>query len=168
MKLNKRFLKNDKGFTLLEIIVMFAMLVVLSSCVVLYMGHLRDVNVKHAAKQVDMSLDKLQVRTMSKAQTPYLYIYKLDDGCYMKVLNKEITSFDYSEFDNTGTRLGSSSIKIYKERSGIKEEISGTKFVTLNYNKSAQFNTDISSVIFKRDSEYKIKLIKDTGRHIME
>ncbi len=165
----KNIISNkNKGFTLIETIIVIAILVIFASFTVLYMGHLRSVNVRQAANQVYTSLDKLQVRTMSKTDTQHLYIYKTDNGCYMKILTKNITAFDNSVFDDTGTRLGSASIEVFQEKNGSKEEIKGDKFINIYYNKSAQFESDVSAVIFKRNSEYKIKLVKETGRHIME
>ena len=155
MKEKNKVSNNNTGFTLIETIIVIAILVIFASFTVLYMGHLKSVNVRQAANQVYTSLDKLQVKTMSKTDIPHLYIYKTDNGCYMKILTSDITAFDSSVFDDTGTKLGSASIEIFQ-------------FINIYYNKSAQFQSDVSAVIFKRNSEYKIKLVKETGRHIME
>ena len=164
MKEKNKVSNNNTGFTLIETIIVIAILVIFASFTVLYMGHLRAVNVRQAANQVY----KLQVKTMSKTDIPHLYIYKTDNGCYMKILTSDITAFDSSVFDDTGTKLGSASIEIFQEKNGSKQEIKGDKFINIYYNKSAQFQSDVSAVIFKRNSEYKIKLVKETGRHIME
>lgn len=168
MKEKNKVSNNNTGFTLIETIIVMAILVIFASFTFLYMGHLKSVNVRQAANQVYTSLDKLQVKTMSKTDIPHLYIYKTDNGCYMKILTSDITAFDSSVFDDTGTKLGSASIEIFQEKNGSKEEIKGDKFINIYYNKSAQFQSDVSAVIFKRNSEYKIKLVKETGRHIME
>lgn len=170
---NKIFLKDKKGFTFVEIILVIAMLLILAGGVIIYMGHLRDVNVKRVVNEVDNTLDKLQVRTMSKAKTPYMYIYRLDDGCYMKVIEEKIDIFDSSKFDKNGTRLGAASIQIYKDNETEENKITGQKFIKIVYNKSSEFNyetgaTNVLSIIFKGNSKYKIRLIKDTGKHIVE
>ena len=168
--LKNRFLKDKKGFTLIEMILVIAILIIFASTTVLYMGHLRDINVKRAAEQIDTALDKLQVRAMSKAKTPYMYIYRLDDGCYMKVLNEEITLFDSSKFDKNGTKVGAAAIKVYQNDETAANEITGQKFITIAYNKSSDFSdkTNVSTIIFKGNSRHEIRLIKDTGKHILE
>lgn len=168
--LKSEFLRDKKGFTFIEMILVIAILIIFASTTVIYMGHLRDINVKRAAKQVDTALDKLQVRTMSKAKIPYMYIYCLDDGCYMKVTDEEITSFDASKFDKNGTKIGAAAIKIYKNDEKDASEIKGQKFITIVYNKSSDFNdkTNVSTIIFKGNSKHDIRLIKDTGRHIFD
>ncbi len=84
-------------------------------------GHLRYADTEKAVKAVDSSLDKLQVQTMSKADTPYLYIYHLSDGCYMKIMNDDVTSFDSSKFDKKGVKLSTiASISIWKANQAQK------------------------------------------------
>lgn len=168
--LKVKFLKDKKGFTFIEIILVMAILIIFASTTVLYMGHLRDINVKKAANEVDTALDKLQVRAMSKAKTPYMYIYRLDDGCYMKVLNEEITLFDTSKFDKNGTKIGAAAIKIYQNDETTAGEVTGQKFITIVYNKSSDFSdkTNVSTIIFKGNSRHEIRLIKYTGKHILE
>lgn len=164
------FFGEQKGFTFVEIILVMAILIIFAATTVFYMGHLRDINVKRAAEQVDTALDKLQVRAMSKAKTPYLYIYRLDDGCYMKVLDEEITSFDAAKFDKNGTKLGAAEIKVYLDEKKDENEVKEQKFAMIVYTKSSDFSdkTNTSSIIFEGNSKCVIRLIKDTGKHILE
>ena len=106
---------NQKGVTLVEIILVIAIIGILASTSVMLIGHLRYADTKKAVKTVDSSLDKLQVQTMSKADTPYLYIYHLSDGCYMKIMNDDVTSFDSSKFDKKGVKLSNNRVDIYME-----------------------------------------------------
>lgn len=172
---NHKFFKdklfmNKKGFTFIEIILVMAILIIFASTTVLYMGHLRDINVKRAAEQVDTALDKLQVRAMSKAKTPYMYIYRLSDGCYMKVIDDDINSFDASKLDENGTKIGGAAISVYKDDETTANQITGQKLIKIVYNKSADFsdNTNVSKIIFKGNTTHTIRLVKDTGKHIMK
>ena len=69
MKIHKRL--NQKGVTLVEIILVIAIIGILAGKTVMVIGHLRYADTEKAVKTVDSSLDKLQVQTMSKADTPY-------------------------------------------------------------------------------------------------
>ena len=132
---------NQKGVTLVEIILVIAIIGILASTSVMLIGHLRYADTEKAVKAVDSSLDKLQVQTMSKADTPYLYIYHLSDGCYMKIMNDDVTSFDSSKFDKKGVKLSNNRVDIYMEsKSGTK--VDGNNFIKVVYKKSAAFDTD--------------------------
>lgn len=173
MAAGKNISSDKRGFTFVEIIIVIAMLGIFAVLTVLYMGHLRDINVKRTVNEVDTALDKLQVRAMSRAKTPYMYIYHLDDGCYMKVLEEKITVFDSSKFDKNGTHISADAIKIYRNDETEANKVDGDNFITIVYNKSSEFNyeagaTNVSTIIFKGNSTYKLRLIKETGKHIAE
>ena len=76
--MKKRKLLGQNGITLVEIIIVIAIIGILASTSVMMIGHLHYANTQKVVRTLDASLDALQVRTMSKAGSSYLYIYKLD------------------------------------------------------------------------------------------
>ncbi len=91
--MKKQKLLGQNGITLVEIIIVIAIIGILASTSVMMIGHLHYANTQKVVRTLDASLDALQVRTMSKAGSSYLYIYKLDNGYYTRVLPDNLGSF---------------------------------------------------------------------------
>ena len=78
--MKKRKLLGQNGITLVEIIIVIAIIGILASTSVMMIGHLHYANTQKVVRTLDSSLDALQVRTMSKAGSSYLYIPILQAG----------------------------------------------------------------------------------------
>ena len=65
--MKKRKLLGQNGITLVEIIIVIAIIGILASTSVMMIGHLHYANTQKVVRTLDSSLDALQVRTMSKA-----------------------------------------------------------------------------------------------------
>lgn len=166
-----KYLKlNQKGMTLVEIILVFAIVGIMAGSAFLIIGHLRYADTEKAARAIDSALDKLQVETMSKSGSRYLYIYHLGNGCYMKVLSEDLTTFDSSKLDNSGKRLANNTVEIYMDSEDSAHKVDGTTFIKVTYTKALTFdstNTNVSNIIVKGGPTYKIQLVTDTGKHFL-
>ena len=54
---------------------------------------------------------------MSKTGDYYMYVYKLDNGYYMRILPDNLSSFDDTKLTDDGTRLCNNTIKIRMDSS---------------------------------------------------
>lgn len=166
--------RNQKGFSLIEIIIAIALVGILAGVSVSMINHVHYANTKKTVEAVDSALDKQQANTMSKVDKPYMYIYKLSDGYYMKELTEELTAFDSTKLDNNGTKISGNGTQIYFEsESGTL--LSGTKFIRICYKKSGIFNkdalgdgtkaTNVDKIVVKGTGTYTITLVEATGKH---
>lgn len=159
---------NKRGMTLIELVIVIGMVGILAGSSLALFGHVRYANTKKAAETIDTALDKLQVQTISKAGVPYLYIYQLDDGCYMKILKEELTAYDSTKFTKDAIKLCNEDIVISITTPAGTKAVSGTDYAGIAYTKSAEFATDISSIEIQGAVTFRIKLIKETGKHFVE
>ena len=155
--MKKRKLLGQNGITLVEIIIVIAIIGILASTSVMMIGHLHYANTQKVVRTLDSSLDALQVRTMSKAGSSYLYIYKLDNGYYTRVLSDNLGSFDDTKLTSDGTKLCNNTIKIRKD-------------IKIAYKKTAFYDdcTNVNAIYIDGVPAYTIRLVKDTGRHFTE
>lgn len=163
--MNKRVKWNHKGMTLVEIILVIAIIGIMAGTAVAMIGHIRYADTQKTVKAIDSALDKLQIQTMSKTGNHYLYIYHLSNGCYMKVLSDNLSSFDAAKLDSDGTKLANNSVSIYKD-SGTK--VDGNDFIKIAYTKELTFdmtNTNVNAIVVNGGSSYTLHLFPETGRH---
>ena len=165
--MNKRVKWNHKGMTLVEIILVIAIIGIMAGTAVAMIGHIRYADTQKTVKAIDSALDKLQIQTMSKTGNHYLYIYHLSNGCYMKVLSDNLSSFDAAKLNSDGTKLANNSVSIYKDSlSGTK--VDGNDFIKIAYTKELTFdmtNTNVNAIVVNGGSSYTLHLFPETGRH---
>lgn len=154
--------------TLIEIVIVIGIIGILAGSSIALFGHIRYANTKKAAETIDTALDKLQVQTMSKAGVPYLYIYQLDDGCYMKIMQEELTAYDAAKFTKDAVKLCNKDVVISITTLAGTKTVSGMDYAGIAYTKSAAFATDISSIEIQGTMTFRIKLMKETGKHFVE
>lgn len=173
-----RLRDNQKGMSLVEIIIVIAMIGILAGTSISMLSYIMLGNTQKAAKTISTAIEKQQANTMSKAGVPYLYIYKLSDGYYMKtIMDVEIADSSDANFamlDDSGTKLAGPNVTISKvdpsDATGTETVITETDFIRVVYKKSGVFDskTNVSRIIIDGTGSYTITLIEATGKHILE
>lgn len=173
--MNGRKQFNQRGVTLIEIIIVIAMIGILTGGSVLFLGHLHYADTEKVVKTLDSALDELQVKNMSKADTYYMYVYDAGNGYYMKTMTDDLTSFDSSKLDTDGIKLANHTIEIYgigNDASGSRITLDGTtNYIKISYTKSASFQeseTNVKQICIDGMPEYSISLVFDTGKHFID
>lgn len=162
-------MKNrKKGFTMLELIIVIAILGIFTALTSLTFAYIRSGNVKSAAKTVDATLDTLRIETMSRFKTPKMYIYKYGDNYYMYC---GYTAPDYNSAN--GTKIGNNTVKI-SYGSPAKELAAGDAGCVISYEKgNGVFSSaSPSQILFEKEEgdgvKYKINMVIETGKHSLE
>lgn len=164
--MRERKLRNQNGITLVEIIIVIAIVGILASTAVMMIGHLHYADTQKVVKTLDSSLNELQVKTMSKTGDYYMYVYHLSDGYYVQILSENLSAFDSSRLTTDGKKLSNNTISICQDGVELPED----GYMKIAYTKQATFdttNTNVQTIRIDGVPEYSIQLVYDTGKHFV-
>lgn len=164
-------MKNNRGFSFVEIIVVIAILAVISTGVIFAINNVGRAKSTECAKKIDAELKSVRLDNMSKDSSYYLVIYK-DGGAgdyYMKVSTDPTGDLAADK----GNKIGSSDISISYTTASSTVDINGVNKLVISYDKgTGKFKfpgDDISSVsISGSGKQYKITFSKETGKHTLK
>lgn len=181
MKSRRRGIRGDRrGMSLVEIIIVIAIIGILAGVSVSLYGQIRHANTQKVVEEVETELKRQRLSSMTKAGKSYLYLYGLGDGYYMKTSTAKKESFDTGFFTTDGTKICGKNAKIYKDSVGTSTEITEANgnFIRICYKKSGVFdynqpsgeekNTNTETVIIEGSSVYQIRLVEETGKYYVE
>lgn len=172
--------KNNKGMSLVEIIIVIAIVGILAVASISLAGNIKYANTQKAVESIEDKLDNLQVTTMSKATKQYLYIYRVGGNYYAKVSSTATTDRSNALFDDKGTKLSNSAMTIYYDsHTGAGKVMVGSdNFIRICYNRAGAFyyqgsgsttlGTNCDKIYVNGSREYAITLVEETGKHYVE
>lgn len=170
--------RDQRGFSLVEVIVVIAIIGILAGASVSLFGHVRYANMEKALETVSNMLDRQRITSMSQKDIQYLYIYRLDDGYYMKTTDSALTTYSSSVLGTGGTKICSNSISIQMEDyAGNQTELAKENDIirivfkrngALNAENSDSTGTNVSRIVFIGSGTHTIRLITDTGKHTVD
>lgn len=161
------FRKDQRGFTLVEVVVVVAIIVILASFSLNMIGRLRYAKSEQVVESISSALNKHQINCMSKGKS-YLHIYKINNEYYMKVSDSSSATVE----DANGYSIGSNNVlkKLVKDAAAATE-ITGTGQLVLSFKKDGSFDfvgDEITEIQVTGGNDFKIKLNKTTGKHVVE
>lgn len=167
--------RKQPGFSLMELIIVIAIMALMASGIAISIGLLRSSDTKKLASEINSSLTTLRSDNMAKSELSYLHIYYYEDAYYIQ-MSKDPTPLE----DGSGRNIGSGSVSVnFKGKSDIPLGSGLTSTLTFCINKKdGSFMEKVNSTELKTTSEieiksntstkYRIVLVRDTGRHYME
>lgn len=167
----KNFIWDKAGFSLVEMIIVIAVFGILAGASLSMMGHIRYANTERAVEMISNELNKQQVYSMCKQDKPYIYIYEKDGAYYLRTLNANYDAYESTVFTTDGIKLCSNSIAIYTSKAGSAEDVlDGSDFIKIVFNRSGSFSsaTNVDNIRIEGNASHTIKLIADTGKHVVK
>lgn len=167
--------KDQRGFSVVELVVVIAIIGVIVGASVSLLGYLRYANNQKAVETVSDMLGRMRITSMSRQGPQYLYIYRLNDGdYYMKLTNVLLDTYDDAALGSGGTKICSSGIAISMNMTGGTpvELQRQNQVIRIVYKRNGVLNTDTASggsnadqIIFTSNTTYTIRIYTNTGKH---
>ncbi len=181
--------KDNKGFSLLEMIIVLGIAAILAGSAVSFTGYIRFANEKGCAEKLYAGIDKLQVTSMAKKDKKFLVVWRDNNEFYYDVYSYDgsVVSGDTVTIKNDGctacmdrargTKLGNSALSMkYKKTSDhtYRELVNDGDCFCIGYAMNGSYNpdyTDAEEILIQSTSGsgtiYTIKLVAETGKHFI-
>ena len=170
-------MKNNKGFSLVELIIVIAILSVLTGASVVGLGYLYSTNVKSSVKKLDSDLQKVQSYTVSKSTENKkigLVLKKTGSGWYVQYkgipnmsddeIGKKNLKVYYMDDSGSGWQQVTSGLTVYFDRAtgGLLELVDASDADTGKYLKKIRLT--IADDITDDSKCCTIEISKVTGK----
>ncbi len=158
--------KDKEGFSLVELIIVIAVMGILVGAAAYSFGYMKLADAKGLANGINSGLSELKSESMAKNKPVYMHLYE-QDGSYILYYSED-SSCDTSK---EGKNLGSSTMSVKMD--GTELGSGGTKSFHIRKKDGAFEAVDgdepPSEIEVSSDSyTYKIVLVKETGRHYID
>ena len=158
-------MRNNKGFTLIELVVVIAVMAVITTVSTYVVGMVSKQKLKDFTNDLDAMLCQCKIETMSGMPQPTLEL-SLVDGVYQATLYKN--SFSYSKKAVKTQTLGNTSLKVTYMENGMERELREGRKVSFQYDRvtGELINTAITKVTASDNTgSYAIEFVPKTGFH---
>lgn len=168
-KRDRNILHNNKGFTLIELIITLGILMIIATSAGIIISRISFADTIKATKSVASTMDKLRLETMTKAEKRYLYLYTYNDSLYMKI-SKEPTPSLVGLDSDSAEKIGGKISVFYSENGGVEEVLGSGESILIEFVRSSgAFVSDYDSIRFEYGGKSStLYFTKETGRYYIE
>lgn len=157
--------KHSKGFTMIELIIVIAIIGIFTALSTISLNYLHAGNVKSSAQKVNRVLTELKMDAMSRNERAFMYIYNKDNNYYMWCTTTETFSIG----DAKGERIGNKTTRV----SADGKELTSGEYVRIGYRKSngAFIDGTPRRLVFSKNDgnfQYVVTLVVETGKHYID
>ena len=162
MKQGRMLSWGREGFSLIELMIVIALLAILTGGAALSYNLVRSADTKGTAYDIDSALTELKSRNMSRNKLLYLHLYRYQGTYYI----------DYTESESytpggDGTEIGDREVTITCDGTALAD---GDEVTIGIQKKDGAFSKGPEEIHITDDGadRYIVYLIRDTGNHFVE
>lgn len=171
-------LDKNRGFTLIEFIIVIAIISILSLGTAISMGLFGYGNAKNATGRIGATLDSVRLENMTKKDKYYLVIYLKNNDYYLSVQTMKNGSWTLQSEEKLDLKKGTIS---FKNDDGINHAISSEPMegarqrleVTFSKDTGGTKNNTLGEIVKIinvdcNNTSYKIHLVEATGKYYID
>lgn len=164
---------NNKGFSLVELIICVTILALFSTMAVMGLGYMNLANSKKCVSKIDSGLMTLKSRNMADSKRTYMHLYRYTDNNYYIAFSQADNYTEASSFtpaDDSGEMIANNKITI----SYNDTEIAAGDCIHIGINKKdGSFDEEphhetTSTIKVTGSSTQTIKIVTATGKYFKE
>ncbi len=155
---------KHKGFSLIECIIVIAVMSIVIGSLVFGFGYLDSANANKCAFAIDSAITTTKAETMSKTEPVNLYLYQFDGTCCIKYSN----AADFVADGSNAEVVGAARVTVSYDDGTGKKELTSTPQIISFSRKDGSFSSGPNVIYIDGTDSYEIRLIKNTGKHIIK
>ena len=181
-----KFSKDHSGFSLIELIIVVAILAVMTGGIANFISYQMLGNTKTCANKLNAAIGSVRTNTMTKEYVPnavdstkegipYLYIYKTAQGIFTYETDEAYSGGYPNPSTIEGNRIASSNVEVIAYTpGGTQVKLDAGGIIKIGFKKSTGAFTDRVGVDFydritvnRSSFQYTINMVKETGRYFV-
>lgn len=158
-------MRNNSGFSLIELIVVVAIIALMSTGTMAGLGYLSLANTSKCATKIDSGFTKLKSKNMAKADTTYMHLYNYNDNFYIVYNDLDETSFTPN---GTGEQIANSKVQVSMDDDPLEN---GESICFSIRKKDGSFVNTLnptSKIVVSGQTSKTITIVTSTGKHFIE
>lgn len=165
---------HNEGFSLVEVLIVVAILAIMSAGVTAGLGYLNMANASKCVTKIDSGISLLKTKNMAEAVPTYMHLYKYNGNFYIEYSSDP--SYTPANADN-GERIGGKQLSIsYKDGDDAVTNLDGgNSCKTFGIRKkdgaftgATEPTCEISVTNVSSQSTHKVTLVTNTGKHFRD
>ncbi len=166
-------MKNNEGFSLIEMIIVVAILAIMSVGAAAGFGYLNLANASKCASKIDSGVTLLKSKNMANATPTYMHLYQYDGDYYIQYNDDSTYTPTASDYDE-GECIGNNRLTItYRDGNAASATTLGEgacKTLGIRKKDGAFTGTTEPTCIItvKGQSSYQVTLVTNTGKHFRD